>query len=913
MLLSSAIHNLSLPCLLTIFTAIVAVRAQQFVPSSSSSAVSSARPTSLSSLSSTLITPTSYTTYTSVFATTLTSGQARPSSAPSSQSIFLATATVTSAIPTPTSSTSSTSNLPTATSTTVPSEQTLPLHTTIDPAFGILGALLILSGLALAFIGHRSRWLICLISGFYSLALITICVILRVGVSKAQNDPTKTLKGLYLLASICAGGIGGALAVIFRNGGLLLACALGGFTLALFLEACKSNGLIETIGLRYILYVALGTLTFSFACHAKLQSYVLIGSSSLVGATATMLGIDCFTRADLKEFYIRNLGFDDLFVKKYPSEFAHNRWFLSTSSIIQLGVLAGLTIMAVSFQSKMWSEFRISLSMMQQDDEERRLQSKAKRAAKKVYASAQRDLRDWEERHGYRKTAGMNGKMEADMEAKVLPSSVYEDQLTYNQKESSMSLAELKGQNEISPVLSYRQSMHYEPTMARSGSLNSPLAQDKAIMSDTFGRDEEANTLRKSIDALTEQQKLLEEIAMIRNSIGALRSATPEVMHTEASTSATERRSNSQTGRLSSASLYPQTREERSGSTASPWIATHVGRSRSVSGYMQTGPTTTVNDALFAGSYEQDRHNQPMRSPEEGLKGSVQRASSPPPQHVTRDYLGDLTRPLSALLTGTAMPEEGARLPRETDYKLQYPSRLDPLPLQAVQENRATSTNATSLSSEGHDFRSNEMARPVERKRSKTIADSKEEAAARYARALHRNDANMKSPIGSGGGGGASTTSASKRAIAMSVGELQARHQSRLKAMQQPTNAKMEEDAKLIAARDEWARRKEAERRRWEEEEKKQRNPASGLELQTDNSNFPEAPSRASVVLDQMTKQSGTSRAREWRKSLVQQEAVEQQQQQQQRSITHSRGHGTKQTPLLDFTADQAKDRGRAV
>jgi hypothetical protein len=118
--------------------------------------------------------PTSYATYTSIFATTLTSGQHRPSGAPSSQSVFLTTATITSTFlpPSPSSTVSpSPSTVPSSTNATQPiepepkGEEGLPLHTIIDPAFGILGALLIISGLVLAFIGHRSRWLVCLISG----------------------------------------------------------------------------------------------------------------------------------------------------------------------------------------------------------------------------------------------------------------------------------------------------------------------------------------------------------------------------------------------------------------------------------------------------------------------------------------------------------------------------------------------------------------------------------------------------------------------------------------------------------------------------------------------------------------------------------------------------------------------------
>lgn len=46
-----------------------------------------------------------------------------------------------------------------------PNDNALPLHLVIDPALGCAGALLILTGMLLAFVGQRSRWFVCLCSG----------------------------------------------------------------------------------------------------------------------------------------------------------------------------------------------------------------------------------------------------------------------------------------------------------------------------------------------------------------------------------------------------------------------------------------------------------------------------------------------------------------------------------------------------------------------------------------------------------------------------------------------------------------------------------------------------------------------------------------------------------------------------
>ena len=53
----------------------------------------------------------------------------------------------------------SSSTTPTSTaspSATSPAE--IRLHTTVDPGFGVLGALLILTGIPSAFLGHKNRW-----------------------------------------------------------------------------------------------------------------------------------------------------------------------------------------------------------------------------------------------------------------------------------------------------------------------------------------------------------------------------------------------------------------------------------------------------------------------------------------------------------------------------------------------------------------------------------------------------------------------------------------------------------------------------------------------------------------------------------------------------------------------------------
>ena len=690
-----------------------------------------------------------------------------------------------------------------------------------------------------------------------------------------------------------------------------MSCALGGFVFALFLEACKANGLIETIGLRYILYVALGTIAFSLSCHPRLQSYLLIGSSAHVGATATILGIDCFTKANLKEFYIRNLGFDDLFSRKYPDEFAHNRWFLSTASIIELGVLAGLTLMAISFQSKMWSEFRASLSMMQHDDEERRLQAKAKRAAKKVFASAQRDLREWEERHGYRKTGGYVNKEEDDYKVTTNPSSDFAQNFSHDRKGSTMSLLPIKGPDSPRPILDYRPpSTQYERTLAEEIGLQEKISSTGSPkIRDSLSRDEQAAGLKQSMDALSEQQTLLEEIAMIRKSIGALQSVSPGPNRPGSS-------EDTPSGRFSSASMHVRSAtESHSPTTPSPWLTMQRGRTRSITTYMEAGPSV-VDHTLFSGPEKtQDGFYRPYTSPER--RGSEDRfVETSSPRISQRDYLGDVSRPLSAMLKGNPIPEEG-KSQLELERRPRYSTPTTP-PSEVAREQKRRSmvllgSDGSTLPYSNHNSSSSTSPPTQNGQRSRTILDSKAEAEARYARALNRDEAPRKNktslPLTPEATAVVSRPEYKRRSTTMSVGELQARHQSRLKAMQQPTNTRIEEEARLQKAKEEWNRRSQLEKRRFEEMQKvKQRKstlPEATLEstAKRRTASTPTPQQSTTQVLEtliQMPEQSGLSRAKVWRRSLAQSEDSPEQKQMTRRSYVN---------PLLDFSAEEVREK----
>ena len=365
---------------------------QSTQPSSTTGVSGSAAPTSTASSTSV---PAS-TTIVSTITTTLSRGQSLPSSlaasASSSGSIYyipVITAVPVTSSATPTASSSSAAAPATSTSATPSaldkaSSTALPLHTVIDPAFGVLGAILILTGLPMAFYGHRNRWSSYFLSGFFALALICISIILKVGVEPAINPPSKAIRGLFLVAAVIAGAVGGIISVVFWRGAGLLACGLGGFFFGLFLQAVRSGGLIRPVGLRYILYIGFYALFFTVSCIERVHSLMLALATAIIGATALTLGIDCYSTQGLKEFYIRNLGFDSLFSNKYPPTFQAGHFPLVQGMQIELGVLGALILMGFAFQMRLWSDLRTQLAVLKRSDEKRNMRSKAERAARAV-------------------------------------------------------------------------------------------------------------------------------------------------------------------------------------------------------------------------------------------------------------------------------------------------------------------------------------------------------------------------------------------------------------------------------------------------------------------------------------------------------------------------------------------------
>lgn len=60
---------------------------------------------------------------------------------------------------------------------------------------------------------------------------------------------------MFVLACSVAGVVGGGIAIFFWKGARFFIGAWGGFVLGLWIQSFRDGGLIDAIGLRYILYI----------------------------------------------------------------------------------------------------------------------------------------------------------------------------------------------------------------------------------------------------------------------------------------------------------------------------------------------------------------------------------------------------------------------------------------------------------------------------------------------------------------------------------------------------------------------------------------------------------------------------------------------------------------------------------
>ncbi|KAJ7092614.1 hypothetical protein C8R44DRAFT_816135 [Mycena epipterygia] len=278
-----------------------------------------------------------------------------------------------------------------------PSASAVPanvLSTKLDPAFGVLGAILIITGVPSAFFGHKNRWTSFFLIGFYTLSLVCFVLILKFGILTAVNPPSNVLRGLFVLASAVAGIAGGAISIFFWKASRYFIGGWGGFALALWVQCFRNGGVIGPVGFRWIFYIGCGVVGFVLCTIPKIHYHILLISTAIVGSSAFMLGVDCFTTAGLKEFYIWNLGFRSLF----PRYVNNNIQFpVSQTMQIELGLIGAITLMGIAVQLRVLTVLQRKLQEIAEEQKKRDEEAEIQAAGR--FATVLRERDEWEKDH----------------------------------------------------------------------------------------------------------------------------------------------------------------------------------------------------------------------------------------------------------------------------------------------------------------------------------------------------------------------------------------------------------------------------------------------------------------------------------------------------------------------------------
>lgn len=222
----------------------------------------------------------------------------------------------------------------------------LPLKPRVTPGFSVAGVILMLTGSAYTLIGIKTRWLHCFLSaGFLAAVGVTVLIIY------VMNPPISDgVQGAYVVAATGTGLLLGGAALVFKEVTECLACLLGGFCLAMWLLTLKEGGLLGSGGAPVTIFIAVFSAA-SFAGYFSrwTRAHFMIACISLSGATAVVIGIDCFSRAGLKEYWAWIWNIND---KLFP--FGADTYPLTRGIKVEQAVTIIIALIGLVSQNKLW-------------------------------------------------------------------------------------------------------------------------------------------------------------------------------------------------------------------------------------------------------------------------------------------------------------------------------------------------------------------------------------------------------------------------------------------------------------------------------------------------------------------------------------------------------------------------------
>lgn len=252
---------------------------------------------------------------------------------------------------------------------------------------------MLITGGTYALVGIKNRWIHTFFSTAYTGALgiaVLIVYVMNVPVGNA-------LQGGYVAAVVLSGCAFGAASVFFKELTEGLGCALGGFCISMWLLCLTPGGLLKPVPSKAIFIACFTLVAFAFYFSRYTRDWALISMISFAGATIVVLGIDCFSRAGLKEFwaYVWDLN-DNLFplgADTYP---------VTKGIRVETAAIVIIFLVGIISQIKLWRIVREKREKRAADRAEgqRNLEQEEEDVGRQVEASTARERREWERIYG---------------------------------------------------------------------------------------------------------------------------------------------------------------------------------------------------------------------------------------------------------------------------------------------------------------------------------------------------------------------------------------------------------------------------------------------------------------------------------------------------------------------------------
>ncbi|KAK2000936.1 hypothetical protein LX36DRAFT_385676 [Colletotrichum falcatum] len=275
---------------------------------------------------------------------------------------------------------------------TIPDGQ-LPLQPVVTPGWAVAGVLLMCTGVVYTLIGIKNTVLHNAFSVAYVVGLGISVLVLYVMVVPVSNAS----QGAYVVAAVLPAIFAGVLSSwFFKEITECLACALGGFSFAMWLLCLHDGGLLSGVS-KVIFIIVFSLAGFSTYFTRWTRDWALMITISFTGATATVLGIDCFSRAGLKEFwaYVWNLN-DNLFpmgADTYP---------MTKGIRVEVAAIIVIFCIGIISQKRLWNVIKDRRAKRDEElaEAQRARDEEEANIGKELEARNARERRAWENVHG---------------------------------------------------------------------------------------------------------------------------------------------------------------------------------------------------------------------------------------------------------------------------------------------------------------------------------------------------------------------------------------------------------------------------------------------------------------------------------------------------------------------------------